>query len=132
MTGAEAPFFVSDANNTCEKEDAMRSAIPKTGAWYAELALAAAVAASTASVAQAQEDFQARSWAASCAGCHGTEGRSQGAIPPLAGRPKDEILRAMLDFKADRRSASVMHQHAKGYSDNQLERMAEYFSKQKK
>lgn len=97
-------------------------------AWCAALAFAVG----TASAAQAQEDFQARSWAASCASCHGTEGRSQGAIPPLAGRPKDELVRAMLDFKADKRSASVMHQHAKGYSDKQIERMAEYFSKQKK
>ena len=98
------------------------------GAWCAALA----IAASAASVAQAQEDFQARSWAASCAGCHGTEGRSHGVIPSLAGRPKDELVKAMMDFKADRRSASVMHQHAKGYSDKQIERMAEYFSKQKR
>lgn len=108
----------------------MRSAIPRTSAWCAGVALAAAVA--VPAVAQAQEDLQARSWAASCASCHGTEGRSQGVIPPLAGRPKEELVRAMLDFKADRRSASVMHQHAKGYSDQQIERMADYFSKQKK
>ena len=107
----------------------MRLAIPRTGAWCAGLALAGAVAASTASVAQAQEDFQARSWAASCAACHGTDGRSTGAVPPLAGRPKADLLRAMQDFKSDKRSATIMHQHAKGYTDAELERMAEYFSK---
>ncbi|RPI48900.1 MAG: class I cytochrome c, partial [Betaproteobacteria bacterium] len=29
-----------------------------------------------------------------------------------------------------RKTATIMHQHAKGYSDAQLERIAEYFSQQ--
>ncbi len=102
----------------------MRSAISRTGAWCAGLALAAGVA-----VPVAAQDFQARSWAASCAACHGTDGRSTGAVPPLAGRPKADLLRAMQDFKSDKRSATIMHQHAKGYTDAELERIAEYFSK---
>jgi cytochrome c553 len=102
----------------------MKSAIPGAGAWCAGLALAA-----TAAVPVAAQDTQARAWAASCAACHGTDGRSTGAVPPLAGRPKADLLRAMQDFKADRRSATIMHQHAKGYTDAELERIADYFSK---
>jgi sulfide dehydrogenase cytochrome subunit len=50
-------------------------------------------------------------------------------MPPLAGRPKADLLRAMQDFKSDKRSATIMHQHAKGYTDAELERIADYFSK---
>ena len=102
----------------------MKSAIPGAGAWCAGLALASAVA-----VPATAQDYQARAWAASCAACHGTDGRSTGAVPPLAGRPKADLLRAMQDFKSDKRSATIMHQHAKGYTDAELERIAEYFSK---
>ncbi|TXF11428.1 c-type cytochrome [Pelomicrobium methylotrophicum] len=81
--------------------------------------------------AGAAEDLQARGWAASCAACHGTEGRAVGAMPVLAGRPKQELYGALKAFKDGSRPATVMHQHAKGYSDEQLKRIAEYFAKQK-
>ena len=81
--------------------------------------------------AGAAEDLQARGWAASCAACHGTEGRAVGAMPVLAGRPKEALYEALKAFKEGSRPATVMHQHAKGYSDEQLKRIAEYFAKQK-
>ena len=37
----------------------------------------------------------------------------------------------MQEFKSGKRPATVMHQHAKGYTDQQIELMADYFSKQK-
>ncbi|WP_333845339.1 c-type cytochrome, partial [Pelomicrobium sp.] len=79
----------------------------------------------------AAEDLQARSWAASCAACHGTEGRAVGGMPALAGKPKEELYRALKAFKEGGKPATVMHQHAKGYTDAQLERIAAYFAKQK-
>ena len=42
----------------------------------------------------------ARSLAATCANCHGTNGVSVGEVASLAGKPKDEIVRKMQDFKA--------------------------------
>lgn len=95
-------------------------------------ALPAALAMAWAAPASSAQDYQARSWAASCAACHGTNGRSGSVIPALAGKPKDDLLKALKDFKSDKKTATVMHQHAKGYSDEQLERLAEYFSKQPK
>jgi sulfide dehydrogenase cytochrome subunit len=75
---------------------------------------------------------QARVWAASCAACHGTEGRAQGAIPALAGRDAGALLRALLEFKrGERPTATVMHQHAKGYSDDELRRIANVFASQR-
>jgi cytochrome c553 len=38
----------------------------------------------------------------------------------------------MLDFKAGRKPATLMHQLAKGYSDEQIVAIAGYFAAQKK
>ncbi len=81
------------------------------------------------SPAAAPIDRQARAWAANCAACHGSNGLSRGGIPSIAGRAPDEALRAMLEFRADQRPAStVMHQHFKGYSEAELQRIARYFA----
>ena len=104
----------------------MRSAIPRTGAWCAGLALAAAVAVPVA--AQDSANY-ARSLAANCFACHGTDGRSVGGVPPsIAGQNKDYMLQEMKDFKANKRPATVMHQQARGYTDEQLELIAGYFA----
>ncbi|MCL4798395.1 MAG: c-type cytochrome [Burkholderiales bacterium] len=82
--------------------------------------------------ALAQSDqHKVRQWAASCAACHGTEGRSEGGMPPIAGRKADELYTLMLAFKSGERPATVMHQHAKGYSDGELRQISEYFSRVK-
>jgi sulfide dehydrogenase cytochrome subunit len=83
-------------------------------------------------LAQAQDALQVRSWAASCANCHGTDGRAQPGMESLAGANKDDMVRKMLDFKAGRRPATIMHQLAKGYSDDQIVAIAAYFAAQKK
>jgi cytochrome subunit of sulfide dehydrogenase len=71
--------------------------------------------------------------AASCTGCHGTNGATQGnALPPLAGQPKDRLLAALRDFKSGKRPATIMTQLAKGYADEQIEILAAYFAGQKK
>lgn len=83
--------------------------------------------------AQAQTDvLQARSWAASCAGCHGTDGRAEPGNEPLAGVDKDEMLKKLLDFKSGAKPATVMHQLSKGYTDEQLAAIAAWFAAQKK
>ncbi len=78
------------------------------------------------------DPLQSRSWAAGCANCHGTNGRAEAGMEPLAGLNKDDIVRKMLDFKSGRRPATVMHQLAKGYSDAQINAIAAYFAAQKK
>ena len=71
--------------------------------------------------------------AATCTGCHGTNGATQGnALPALAGRSREELLAALKDFKAGKRPATIMTQLAKGYTDEQLDIMAAYFAAQKK
>jgi cytochrome c553 len=96
------------------------------------IALLALAAAAQPAAAQSMED-RARYWAASCAACHGFEGRSMSEVPGLAGKSKADLYRALLDFKSGaNKTATVMHQHAKGYSDAQLEAIADFFSKQKR
>jgi len=84
------------------------------------------------SSAAAAEDQAARSLAANCTSCHGPGGNSAGAIPTIAGLEKAYIVTAMQEFKAGTRQATVMHQHAKGYTDQEVEILADYFSKQKR
>ena len=76
--------------------------------------------------------LQVRSMAAACANCHGTNGVAQQGMDSLAGQPKDDMLNKLLDFKAGKRPATIMHQLAKGYSDAQLEQLAGYFAALKK
>lgn len=78
------------------------------------------------------EPLQLRSMAASCAGCHGTGGVAQQGMESLASRPKDALLKKLLDFKSGAAPATIMHQLSKGYSDEQLEQLASYFSTLKK
>ena len=90
---------------------------------------AALLAAGFAGGAAAQDPVYARNLASACFTCHGTDGRSVGGVPPaLAGRNKAELLEIMKGFKSGTRPATLMHQQAKGYSDQQLEAIAGYFA----
>jgi cytochrome c553 len=72
--------------------------------------------------------------AATCANCHGTQGRAVdgAAVPGLAGMPAAYMIEQVKAFKSGARPATVMHQLAKGYSDAQIEQVAAYFAAQKK
>lgn len=69
---------------------------------------------------------------ATCAACHGTNGAGAGnALPVLAGQPKDTLVASMRAFKTGARPATIMHQIAKGYTDEQIAQIAAYLSQQK-
>ena len=82
--------------------------------------------------AQGVSPQQARSWAAGCANCHGTNGQAQPGLASLAGASKDETVQKMKEFKSGTRPSTLMHQLAKGYTDEQIEAIAAYFAAQKK
>ncbi|HSU75923.1 MAG TPA: c-type cytochrome [Burkholderiales bacterium] len=91
--------------------------------------LVAAALALAAAAAHAQDNAVARSLAATCAACHGSDGRSVTAeVVPLAGLPKEQIVAQMKAFRDGTRPATVMQQLAKGYSDAQIEQLADYFA----
>ncbi len=74
-----------------------------------------------------------RSLAANCAACHGYQGHpAKGSdLASLAGKPKNELLMALTQFRDGKKPATVMHQLSKGYTDQELAALAEYFSNQK-
>jgi cytochrome c553 len=77
------------------------------------------------------DEKRARSLAATCTGCHGTDGFSVGAIPTLAGIDKECIIALMQAFRRGDRAATVMHQHARGYTEEQIEALASWFASRK-
>ena len=78
----------------------------------------------------AQETPAARSLAATCAACHGTDGRSlTSEVIALAGLPREHIASQMRAFRDGARPGTIMQQIARGYSDQQIDLMAEYFSR---
>jgi cytochrome c553 len=95
-------------------------------------AMLGTASAASAQTAATPDPLTVRSWAAGCANCHGTNGRAEPGNESLAGANKDEMVKKMLDFKAGRKPATIMHQLAKGYSDEQIVAIAGYFAAQKK
>ncbi|HES76760.1 MAG TPA: c-type cytochrome [bacterium] len=63
-----------------------------------------------------------------CVVCHGAQGRGTKGIPALAGRNADQTYAALLAYKNGSRPATVMDRHAKGYSDEELRAVADYFA----
>ncbi len=90
--------------------------------------LAACACAATAQ--DANKVLQLKALAATCANCHGSNGRAieGSAVPGLAGMPAPYLVEQMKAFKSGTRQATVMHQLAKGYSDAQIEQIAGYFA----
>lgn len=68
--------------------------------------------------------------AASCAACHGTQGNSVGITPTLAGLDQGYFVTQMLAFKRGERSPTVMHHHAKGLTEDEIQSLAIYFAAQ--
>jgi sulfide dehydrogenase cytochrome subunit len=81
-------------------------------------------------VASAEQAASPRMLGQNCEGCHGPGGKSQGAIPSLRGLPQEYIVSAMKAFKSGSRDATIMGRHAKGYTDEQIELIAQYFGSQ--
>jgi cytochrome c553 len=96
----------------------------------AHRAAAFLVLSAAAGLAQAQDANLARNLAATCANCHGTNGHARGDMKPLAGVAADKILAMLNDYKSGNQPATIMHQIAKGYTEEQLRLVAGYFAAQ--
>jgi len=63
-----------------------------------------------------------------CAACHGSDGRSQGAIPSIDNLSAEDFIAALKAFRADARKGTVMNRIAKGVNDAEISAMAAYFA----
>jgi len=96
-------------------------------------AVAALCLVAATSAAHAADPNLGRNLAATCANCHGTNGQAVkgSGMDALAGMEKAKTLQKLADFKSGDKPASIMHQIAKGYTDEQLDLIATYFAAQK-
>lgn len=88
------------------------------------------LAAAAVQAAPDAQALQAQALAATCANCHGTEGRAvEGSlVPGLAGQPAPLLAELLRSYKSGSRAATVMRQLAKGYSEAQIDALAAYFA----
>lgn len=71
---------------------------------------------------------------ASCAGCHGTEGKAHpgSVLPSLAGQSRDALAASMKAFQDGSRPSTIMQQLARGYSGEQIDLIASYLAQLEK
>lgn len=66
-----------------------------------------------------------------CTGCHGAKGVSAGpSIPTLSGLSAAYFVDIMEQFQSDKTPSTIMGRIAKGYSEDEILQLAEYFSSQ--
>ncbi|MGA0611928.1 c-type cytochrome [Caldimonas sp. KR1-144] len=106
----------------------------RTGLSWAAASLAAALSTAPAAAQTGPDTLYLRSLAATCANCHGTDGAAApgGPMYRLAGLKAEFITEQLQAFRDGKRPATVMHQLAKGYSDEQIAALAAYFAAQAK
>jgi cytochrome subunit of sulfide dehydrogenase len=80
---------------------------------------------------QAKADIQAVVWASSCMACHGTDGKAEGVGLTIGGQTAEGLLKVLLEYKTGKRIGTIMQQHAKGYTDDELKRISLFFSQVK-
>jgi cytochrome subunit of sulfide dehydrogenase len=81
-----------------------------------------------AGVAGAQDGPTGQAMVQTCYVCHGPDGRSADAVPALMRGQKELVVRQMIEFKTDRRPATIMNRVAKSYSDEQITAIADYLA----
>lgn len=96
------------------------------------IALGAAFIASAADEGPALESgASGQMLADTCAGCHGTDGLSSGpASPTIAGMDDEYFVELMQGFRDDSIYSTIMGRIARGYSDEEIEAMGEFFEEQ--
>ncbi len=75
------------------------------------------------------EKAKAQSLAVGCLSCHGETGEGRGSLPPLSPLDRDTFIRRFQAFRSESKTSSVMHRIARGYSDEEIKRMAALLAK---
>lgn len=105
-------------------KSALRLALPLVGA----LSLFTLTAPLLHSAQAAEAVSRAALLASTCASCHGPDGQGMGDNPALAGKPAADMLKILQAFAAGTVESVVMGRLAAGYSEAELQAVAEYFA----
>lgn len=69
--------------------------------------------------------------ATSCSGCHAATRTADTTVPRLIGRAPGDIVALLIEFKTGKRTATVMDRLAKGFTDDEMKAIAEWYGSQK-
>jgi cytochrome c553 len=69
--------------------------------------------------------------AAACSGCHAASPKADTPVPRIAGMSQAAIVKAMQEFRSGQRPATVMDRIAKGFTDEEVQAIANWYSAQK-
>lgn len=67
--------------------------------------------------------------AQACAGCHGQSGEGLGSVPDIRGYDRAFFAEVWQDFREDRRPATIMNRIARGYTEDEVAALADYFAR---
>lgn len=66
--------------------------------------------------------------ASQCLGCHAADSTGKGGFDRLNGETASEIAEEMMEMRAETGEGDIMHLQARGYSDDQIRRIADWFA----
>ena len=75
-------------------------------------------------------DHPGRLLASNCFQCHGTNGKGPG-FETLAGKSASELYKEMKEFQSGKEGDNIMARHVMGYTDAQLQSLAQWLSTQR-
>ena len=78
--------------------------------------------------ATAATDISVRNLIVGCSSCHGYSGKGLGEMPSLRGYDQGLFVNKMKWFAKSPKNGDVMHYIARGYSENDLRKMAEFYA----
>lgn len=93
--------------------------------------LSMAVVLAAHSGAAVAEERDVAILANACMSCHGMDGRSQGAIPAIAGQDAKQMAQLLKDYASGAVKATAMTFIARGYTSDQTDALAAFFSARK-
>ncbi len=94
------------------------------------LAIAAgAIAVAALAGAPAEADMASGAVLANtCYSCHGTDGKSAGDMPTIAGKAEDFIVKKLQGYRSGELKGTVMARIAKGFSDAEIRALAKFYA----
>ena len=103
---------------------------PAPGAFAGTVLLAALMASLSPAQAQTAVSPAGRLLASNCFQCHGTNGKGPG-FDKLAGKSASELYKEMKEFQSGKEGENIMARHVMGYTDAQLQALAQWLSTQR-